>query len=112
MQKKNLTLIRGDDNQFLFTFRQKSGELLPLTGARLDLYAIDEQGERVLTCSTETGEFSVETNGKVRLTIGHSLTAGQHWEHAEYDLQITDQQGYRTTVLTGKMSLYHDKTDV
>lgn len=115
MDKQDLKLIRGDDNQIKFWLRVKPDkQLLDLTGCRIDLHAVDSEDETqvVLQCSTETGDITVLGAGEVLLMISHSMTANAEWERALYDVQLTDSQGLRHTVLYGKISLYHDRTRV
>lgn len=112
MQKHKFKFIRGDDVSYRLFFRKKDGTPANLAGVKFDLHALEEGNALVITLSSDKGDIDVRDDGEVILTFSHHHTAKALWERASYDLQLTDVEGKRRTLLYGEIQLIHDKTQV
>lgn len=112
MQKHKFKFIRGDDVSYRLFFRKPDGSPVDLDGAKLDLHLVlDYQNEPVVKLSTETGEIELD-DGVAVVHFQHKHTAQAQWGSANYDLQLTDRNGKRKTVLYGTVQIIPDQTRI
>lgn len=112
MQRQTLKLVRGDDVDFLLTLKDKSGQFISPDGLRFDLHVVGPQGEVLIDLSTENGGINIGEDGKIHLNFAHEHTAQAEWTVANYDLQLTTEEGKRKTIMFGKVQLTHDYTRI
>lgn len=113
MLKQKLKFVRGDDVSYRLFFRQKSGVPVDLTGVRFDLHVVTEgSAEPEIELSTQTGGIEIQENGEVLVHFAHALTQEATWETASYDLQLTDAEDKRKTVMHGTVQLIPDYTRI
>lgn len=110
---KNLKIMRGDDTDIIIRAKHRDGTHFNFAGCRVDLSAkINITDETpALSLSTETGEIKPLEGGEIAVTIPKLKTAGQNWQKASYDLQITTAEGKVRTILCGEIELIHDITE-
>lgn len=112
--KANMKLQRGDDEMRLIEFKQDDGSPYDLSNvARVDMHLATHSGT-VLQLSTENGSIQIVdgNSGQLLLNFSHELTQNEKWISAEYDIQLTYQDGKIKTVLQGQITLLHDITKV
>lgn len=107
--RKNIKLTRGDDVNINVRISTKEPDITDWTGYRFDMQARTADDNLVLDLSS-TNKSILRTNQGVKIKITHDMTEGVDWDVADYDLQVTDQDGNRTTILRGTITLIRDFT--
>lgn len=109
MKEINYNVIQGDSFILSLTYNDSSGSAINLTGASAYLEVKDQPGGRI-TCATASGVASASVNdgisftasaGKIDINITPAKTKLFNHPRAAYQLQLTQSNGIKTTLLTG-----------
>lgn len=113
MKYERIRLYRGDDKTIRITLTQNKQPFSLDNIARIDLHA-QYQGQTVLMLSTENALIQIADKalGQILLSFPHRLTEMENWIEANFDLQLTFQDGTVKTVLGGSIQLVKDITKV
>lgn len=123
----NITRKRGDRRPFILTLRDSDGNPIDVAGftAILTVNTVKDPNVEV---SPETGEIVYQTtgaeltsptpsplDGKIRIDMSdfggkQSPSAAVQPGNYFYDIEVTDVDGFPTTVLEGKFSVKQDIT--
>lgn len=112
MKKKNFKFVRGDDYSVKLTFTDVAGNPLILTENQLNLHARNNNDDLVLTLSTNDKTINIIDENSAVLKFTHDLTQDLNIETLKYDLQLTNVQNERKTVLYGEITLIEDQTRI
>lgn len=104
MVKKPIKLYRGDDEALLVSV--KGVDLAEV--AKIDLHAVGEKGV-VFRMSTDDNTISITEDG-ILLDFKHDLHKDVEVKKANYDLQLTYNDGRIKTILVGTIEFTHDFT--
>ena len=109
MKEINYNVVQGDSFILSLTYSDSSGSAINLTGASAYLEVRDQPGGRVV-CATASGIASASTNdgisftasaGQINLNITPTKTKNFNYPRAAYQLQLTQSNGIKSTLLTG-----------
>ena len=104
MNRRNLTIYRGDDVSFLFTFENLEYSLV---GVRLDMHI--KVKDTIIKLSTTDESLKVLSPNKLLAIVDRKLTEPLTYPDGKYDIQEYREEKV-TTLLTGKVYLEMDTT--
>lgn len=104
MIKKNIKIYRGDDEAILVSVTGIDLQEV----AQVDLHAVGEKGV-VFRMSTDDNTISITEDG-ILLDFKHDLHKNVEVKKANYDLQLTYNDGRIKTILVGTIEFTHDFT--
>ena len=109
MKEVNYNIVQGDSFLLSLTYKDPNGNAIDLTGASALFEVKDMPGGRIL-CATASGLASASVNdgisftasaGQINLNITPAKTQLFNYPRAAYQLQLTQANGVRSTLLTG-----------
>lgn len=107
----NFTARTGDTWQKVFKWKQEDRTPFDLTGYTARMMVRKSWDSTTVNASISTASGGIDIvplEGKITMTIAHTVTESMTASPYVYDLELTSPAGVVTTILSGKFTVLRD----